>query len=129
MYLLSVKEKMTQEIQELHAKRKKMMCRLYLRNYRHSEYDNPKLRLWARMLASNIHDDYDILPAIPAFSAPAPKKPCKENMCEAMTGAAVAFVNAMRSRDKDSPTTTVAGISPKKSVELRMKNYEQLKVI
>ena len=67
-----------------------------LRDQHSSEYDVPRLRLWARMIASNIHDDYDNPPAIPAFSPPVPKKPRKENMCEAMTGAAVAFVNAIR---------------------------------
>lgn len=116
-------------IDEAHVKREKTIFEEL--KEQHPEYDVPRLRLWARMIASNLHDDYENPPAVPAFSAPTPKKPRKENMCEAMTGAAVAIVNAIRKGDKpssDSSTSSV-GISPKKSVELRMKNYEQLRYL
>ena len=103
-----------------------------LKELHSSEYDVPRLRLWARMIASEIHDDYDNPPNIPAFSPPAPKKPRKESMCEAMTGAAVAIVNAIRDPSSLSPSSSSTkglGISPRKSVELRMKNYEQLRYL
>lgn len=38
------------------------------------KFDNPKLRLWSKMIASNLHDNYDTPPDIPAFSGCIPKK-------------------------------------------------------
>ena len=47
----------------------------------------------------------------------------------ALSGAVVAFADALKGREKNQerPTSVVpSGISPGQSVELRMKNYEQL---
>ncbi len=101
-----------------------------LKELHSSEYDIPRLRLWARMIACYLHSDYDNPPDVPAFSPPAAKRPRKENMCEALTGAAVAVVNAIRDKPLSSDSSTSnLGISPRKSVELRMKNYEQLRYL
>ena len=42
---------------------------------KHAEkYDTPKLRLWSRMMASNLHDSLDEPPNVPAFNGSTPKK-------------------------------------------------------
>ena len=38
-----------------------------LREKHSIKYDTPQLRLWSRMIAAGIHDDYDEPPDIPAF--------------------------------------------------------------
>ena len=38
------------------------------------KYATPKLRLWARMVSSNLHDDLDNPPNIPAFTGTTPKR-------------------------------------------------------
>jgi len=78
-------------------------------------------------------------PDIPAFSGMTPKKPHKDSLSDALTGAAVAFAQSLsgsKTRD-DSPKRmpcstsmlTATGISPGKAVELRMKNLEQLRYL
>ena len=100
-------------------------------------FETPKLRLWARMICSNLHDDYDQPPDIPAFSGTTPKRPRKESLGGALTEVAVAITKAITgSNDKgkeqtaSSPSIThpllSAGVSPGKAVELRMRNFEQL---
>lgn len=101
-----------------------------------TKFDTPKLRLWARMVAQNLHDDYDNPPNIPAFSGSS-KKPRKDNMYEALTGAAEAFAKVVTSTstgDQHTCTTpsssmSTGRISPSKSIELRMKNFEQLRYL
>ena len=116
-------------------------------------WDTPRLRLWARMICSGCHDDYDTAPSLPAFSSTVPKKR-KDTLSEALTGAAVAFAKAVsgspqvdQSVPQESPTGTPSivpgpgvsqssntimscpGVSPGKAVDLRMKNYEQLRYL
>ena len=117
------------------------------------DYDTPKLRLWSRMICSGIHDDYDNPQAIPAFSSSTPKRRKRETLSEALTEAAVVFAesfSASKTPNNDdscrcscqpedvtntssitTPTTTVvaAQISPQNAVDLRMKNYEQLRYL
>ena len=108
---------------------------------KHGEkYDTPKLRLWSRMIASNLHDDLEKPPDIPAFSGVTPKRPRKESMTDALTGAAVAFAKTFSSSNiqqakltdsvqaQVSPSTST-GISPAKAVELRGKNFQQLRCL
>ena len=38
-----------------------------LREKHGTTYDTPRLRLWARIVATDLHDDLDNPPAIPAF--------------------------------------------------------------
>ena len=107
-------------------------------------WDTPRLRLWARMICSGCHDDYDNPPSIPAFVSTVPKKQRKDNLSEALTGAAVAFAKVVSggtqascTSDKvgDESTThatnniIMPGVSPGKAVDLRMKNYEQLRYL
>lgn len=100
----------------------------------------PKLRLWARMVCSNLHDDLDNPPDIPAFHESTPKRPRKqESFSDAIGGAAVAIVRALGgetpSKVSDSSATvrqsliSSPGLSPAKVVDLRMKNFEQLRYL
>ena len=53
-------------------------------------------------------------------------------MSDAISGAAVAFANAMKGKEKDQerPISAVSsGVSHGRSVELRMKNYKQLRYL
>ena len=52
------------------------------------EKNIPSSRLWARMLCFGCHDDYENPPSIPAFVSIAPKKQWKDNLSEALAGAA-----------------------------------------
>ena len=54
---------------------------------KHGEkYDTPRLRLWARSVASKIHDDLDCPPDLPAFhNETKPNKPAKESLTSALT--------------------------------------------
>ena len=101
------------------------------------KYDTPRLRLWARSVASKIHDDLDCPPDLPAFHKETkPNKPAKESLTSALTGAVLAFTNKYNSDNTKSPQHTCTsnppaqlGISPGRSVELRMKNFEQLRYL
>ena len=82
------------------------------------------------MISSGLHDDYDKPPDIPAFTGGTPKRP-RRDMMDAISGAAIAFADAI-SKKQEVPATVSpvsSGISPSKSVELRMKNYEQLRYL
>ena len=101
------------------------------------------------MICSGCHDDYDTAPCIPAFTSTAPKKPWKgETLSETLTGAAVAFAKAVlgstpekavtQGVHQESPASTpctsnatciMPRVSPEKAVDLRMKNYEQLRCL
>jgi len=102
---------------------------------RHNEkYTLPQLRLWARMISSSIHNDMDNPPDIPAFRGSC-KRPRKETFIEAIADAAVTIKKAFSTNDPPSSgashgvTGVTAGISPGKTVELRMKNLEQLRYL
>ena len=92
---------------------------------------NTQLRLWARMISSSIHSDMDNPQMFLRFVA-IQKKPRKETVIEAIADAAVTMkafsVN-------DTPGTSgarhsiIAGISPGKTVDLCMKNFEQLRYL
>ena len=101
-----------------------------------SKYETPKLRLWSRMIASGLHTDYDTPPDIPAFTGSICKKGKKDNghsMNEALTGAAIAFAKAINGSEaspvSSSQSSNTSYVSPSKSVDLRMKNLEQLRVL
>ena len=102
---------------------------------KHKEmFITPQYRLWARMHVAGIHDSMDDPPDVPAFSSNPPKRQRKNSLTESLTGAAVAFANTLSHNAGDSPlqsgqSSHGVGISPRKAVELRMKNYEQLRYI
>ena len=91
-----------------------------LKRKHNDEYETPKLRLWARMISSKLHDDYESSPNIPAFQGSVIKKSRQQsNLSNALSGAAVAFANALHgntsSTEKASNTDTPS-MSPGKAV-------------
>ena len=101
---------------------------------KHGErFDAPRLRLWARMIVSKLHEDMDTPPNVPAFNSTPKRQKQSESFASAQSGAAVAFAKAMGDsprpeHNEDRPHVT-ASVSPRKTVELRMKNYEQLRYL
>ena len=102
-------------------------------NDKHStKYDMPRLRLWSRMIAVGIHDDYDEPPDTPASSKS--KRARKETMSGCISNAAVAIVEALQDKGKATVTSSnivpvSTGISPIKCIDLHMKNFEQLRYL
>ena len=99
-----------------------------------TKFDTPRLRLWARMIANKIHDDLDIPPNTPAFSS-TPKRPRQQSRSSTISGAAPALVKALedeRHAQGESETAILSRqprVSPGKAIDLRMKNYEQLRYV
>ena len=62
-------------------------------------------------------------PDILAFSSNPPKLKRNDSLSESLTGAAIAFANTFRNSSERLNTSdnTVGGMSPRKTVELRMK--------
>ena len=85
------------------------------------------------MISAGLHSDFDNPPEIPAFLGSTPKRARRESLSEAISGAAVAFADVLKGKkDPEQPTSNTvvpSGISPGRSVELRMKNYEQLRYL
>lgn len=97
-----------------------------------NQFDTPKLRLWARMMSSNLHDSLDEPPNVPAFLGSTPKKCRQESLSDALSGAAVAFAKVLHPGQTTTcteQTKTPSCLSPGKSIELRMKNFEQLRYL
>ena len=87
------------------------------------------------MVASNLHDDYETPPTIPAFMS-TPRKPRSPSLSTVIGGAAAAFAKALgenSQQDREGSGSVLGGpsvsVSPGKAVDLRMKNYEQLRYI
>ena len=92
----------------------------------------PQKRLWARTLHCGTHDSYDTPPPLPMFG-PQPKRPKKDSLADTITNAAVAIMKAttpptsVAQPSQQAPSSVV--MSPGKSVELRMKNLQQLRFL
>ena len=99
-----------------------------------TEYTTPQYRMWSKMLVSGLHDKgLDEPPDVVGFDdvTVTPKRPRKESLSNSLTNAAVAIVNTLSATDKpkSDPVPKPIGVSPGKSVELQMKNYEQLRYL
>ena len=100
-------------------------------------YETPQLRLWARMIQCGTHDDYDDPPRVPMITGILPKRPKKESITDALTAAATAVAKAfsppstsqVATASSQMPSTPTVGMSPGKSIELRMKNLQQLRYV
>ena len=96
-----------------------------------TEYPILKLRLWARLIVQGERDSYDEPPKSPHFGAPAQRH--RESVSSAISGAATAIKKALAAtppqKDSAPSVSSRAGVSPGKAIELRMKNYEQLRYI
>ena len=97
---------------------------------KHSDsYYVPKLRLWARMIASDIHDENPL--NIPAFQGSVSKK-CRQqsSFSDALSGTAAVFASALKSGTASTsistdkvPTSSTNLMSHSEAIELRMKNF------
>jgi len=98
------------------------------------KFSLPHLKLWSRMVNNGLHEDMDSPPDIPAFRSNT-KKPRKETLTDAITNAAITVTKALSSTSQEPNSTpseaikVTTGISPRKSVEWRMKNLEQLRYL
>ena len=84
------------------------------------------------MYSSDLHDDLDKPPNIPAFQSDVtPKRPRRESLSDVLSGTAVAIAQALKKPSEVNASVQLppSGISPTKAVELRMKNYEQLRYL
>ena len=98
-----------------------------LREKHTANYGTPRLRLWARMISTGLHDDYDNPPNIPAFSGIKNKRARKDSVSDTVSGAAIAIVEALQGKKTDKgASSALCGSSPGRLVDIRMKNYEQL---
>lgn len=103
----------------------------------------PQLRLWSRMVVNELHDDLEEPPNIPAFSS-TPKRqnqPSVSNSINAVSnaihgastainGATSAITNILHGGTLNvNGSSSQLGVSPGKKIELRMKNYEQLRYL
>ena len=97
-----------------------------------TKFSMTQLRLWARMVSNDLHDDLDEPPNIPAFCA-TPKRP-NSSVSSVISGAAIAFTKALGGTPAQEERSNrqvggQVGVSPGKAIELRMKNYEQLRYL
>jgi len=96
---------------------------------KHPDMPAPKLRLWARLIQSGRHDDYENPPNIPLITGtPATtSKLKKDSVAEALTSVATAVVKLLQlTQSNDSPCTPKTQstghstyISPMKLAQLR----------
>lgn len=93
-----------------------------------SKFSTTQLRLWARMFSNNLHDDLEEPPSIPPFCS-TPKRSRQPSVSNAISGAAVALAKALGGTPQEDKTNCQVGVSPGKAIELRMKNYEQLRYL
>ena len=101
---------------------------LKLKEKHGTKYSAPQLRLWARMVIANTHDDLENPPMVPMITGPAQKQPNKNSLTEALTSAACAVADAF-SPTRTVPPQQVKHGSPSKIVDVRMKNLEQLRML
>jgi len=92
---------------------------------KHSDsYDTPKLRLWARMIASNLHENMDVPPALPAFGGGLYKKSRQDSFTSILSSTAVAVTQALKSNSTQACNSEASATAL--HVDLRMKNLQQL---
>jgi len=94
-----------------------------------NRYENPKLRLWARMIVGGLHESTDEPQAVLTFHCELKRR--KDSLSGVLTDAAGVLVKYMEKKDSgDLPNQTQVtsrlGVSLGKAVNLRMKNLQQL---
>ena len=84
-------------------------------------------KLWVRCIVSEVHDDYDNPSESPAFLSSTSKQAQKESLSEAIGGAAVATVKALKTdpKEKSSDAVSAPGCGPGVSPDLQIKNYQR----
>ena len=112
-----------------------------LKDIHGDNFTAPQLRMWACYVQAGHYKDLVEPPPLPALKGIPPKK---ESLSDAIAGAAITFINAMRSPEpnvkannvvinaqtppKNDPTNSViVGISPGRATDLRMKKLKELR--
>ena len=119
-----------------------------IREVHGDKFSYSQYRIWARLVKTGMFKDISVVPPIPALQGTPqpPKRVQNESLKDVIAGAAVTFVNAMRTPDysnssvkaqnsvvinaQSSPVPNVdmtAGISPCRATELRMKKLKELR--
>ena len=93
---------------------------------KHSDMEYPKLRIWARLINAGQHDSYDEPPDDLPYFGNERKKQKRDSLEDALTGAANVVCKMLCPPESLSDPST---FSPTKQVNLRMKNYEQLRYL
>ncbi len=94
------------------------------------DYSRPQLRLWARMIVTKTHDDLNVPPKVPMITGVTQRQPCKESLTDVFRSAASAIADVWSPRaDRTVASTPPQRVtcSPSKTVDIRMKNIEQLR--
>ena len=78
---------------------------------------------------TGFHDNYNNPPNIPAFSGSNNKRARKDSVSDTVSGAAIAIVEALQEKKDKGPSSALSGNSPGRLVDIRMKNYEQLRYL
>jgi len=94
---------------------------------KHPNLETAKLRLWAKLIQSGHHSDYDVPPEIPLLTGHNKKKQPKEGVADMIAGATSAIVKAISQPAKEKSPTKVQGLSPLKAVSIRRSCLDDLK--
>ena len=86
-----------------------------------SAYYGPQLRLWARMVASNIHDDMEQPPKLLMITGGIQRH---TTLTEAVMSAATVIAKVFSTTPESNCSSSIAS-SPRKTADVRMKNLEQ----
>ena len=73
-----------------------------------NKYDVPRLHLWARMISNGLHSDFYAPPEIPVILGSTPKRARRESLSDAISGASVAIVDALKGKEKAQEPSTSA---------------------
>ena len=79
------------------------------------------------MIIAKTHDDMDNPPKVPMITGSVQRQPCSESLTDAITSAASAVAKAFSPTTPPSSQTMIC--SPSKTVDIRMKNLEQLRIL
>ena len=97
-----------------------------------NEYSGPQLRLWARMIIAHTHDDMNNPPKVSMITGSVQKQPRRESLTDAFASAATAIAKAIspaHSQQSDASPSLQVRCSPSKTVDIRMKNLDQLRCL
>ena len=104
----------------------------------HPKMDNPKLRLWAKMIDKGRHDDYNEPPQIPLITGSSNSKKKSPSVADALANAATAIASAIQSpsstpqtpkRVNSAVTESSSKFSPMSSARLRRSCLDDLKTL
>ena len=94
--------------------------------------ENPKLRLWAKIIQTGRWDNYDNPPPIPLITGTPKSQSRKDSITDALTVVATAVVNALKPQEWTTPKRASADssgvkVSPMRSVTIQRSCLDNLK--